>query len=192
MIYNAKSEVTGSVWKIVTKVGQSLEPGDTLMIIESMKMEIPVLSPIDGLVVALNVVEGEVVGAFMRFDEEHHNFVIGKAPVGVDVEAAEMKDRLVQQISFEVDSRDEFLKSVAHLRSKGAKIVAGPLVHGFEGDGKNFNGSGSRSVYFADPDGNRLEIFTDMMRVPHGEQFPRAEYADLFETLRAEAGVPAD
>ena len=136
--------------------------------------------------------EGEVVGAFMRFDEEHHNFVIGKAPVGVDVEAAEMRDRLVQQISFEVDNRDEFLKSVAHLRSKGAKIVAGPLVHGFEGDGKNFNGSGSRSVYFADPDGNRLEIFTDMMRVPHGEQFPRAEYADLFETLRAEAGVPAD
>ena len=132
--------------------------------------------------------EGEVVGAFMRFDEEHHNFVIGKAPVGVDVEAPEMRDRLVQQISFEVDNRDEFLKSVAHLRSKGAKIVAGPLVHGFEGDGKNFNGSGSRSVYFSDPDGNRLEIFTDMMRVPHGEQFPRAEYADLFETLRLEAG----
>lgn len=136
--------------------------------------------------------EGEVVGAFMRFDEEHHNFVIGKAPVGVDVEAPEMRDRLVQQISFEVGSRDEFLKAVTHLRSKGAKIVAGPLVHGFEGDGKNFNGSGSRSVYFSDPDGNRLEIFTDMMRVPNGEQFPRAEYADLIETLKAEAGVSGD
>ena len=52
--------------------------------------------------------EGEVVGAFMRFDEEHHNFVIGKAPAGVDVEVPEMRDRLVQQISFEVNSRDEF------------------------------------------------------------------------------------
>ena len=133
--------------------------------------------------------EGNVVGAFMRFDDDHHNFVIGKAPEGVDVESTEMKERLVQQISFEVDSRDEFLKAVTHLRAKGAKIVAGPLVHGFEGDGKNFNGSGSRSVYFSDPDGNRLEIFTDMMKVPHGEQFPRAEYADLFETLKAEAGV---
>ena len=133
--------------------------------------------------------EGEVVGAFMRFDEEHHNFVIGKAPAGVDVESAEMPERLVQQISFEVSNRDEFLRAVTHLRAKGAKIVAGPLVHGFEGDGKNFNGSGSRSVYFSDPDGNRLEIFTDMMRVPNGEQFPRAEYADLIETLKAEAGV---
>ena len=136
--------------------------------------------------------EGNVTGAFMRFDDDHHNFVIGKAPAGVDVEAAEMPERLVQQISFEVETRDEFLKAVTHLRAKGAKIVAGPLVHGFEGDGKNFNGSGSRSVYFADPDGNRLEIFTDMMKVPHGETFPRAEYADLFETLRAEAGVSGD
>ena len=136
--------------------------------------------------------EGNVVGVFMRFDEEHHNFVIGKAPEGVDVESGEMRDRLVQQISFEVESRDEFLKAVTHIRAKGAKIVAGPLIHGFEGDGKNFNGSGSRSVYFSDPDGNRLEIFTDMMKVPNGEQFPRAEYADLFETLRAEAGVSGD
>ena len=64
------------------------------------------------------------------------------------------------------------------------------MVHGFEGDGKNFNGSGCRSVYFLDPDGNRLEIFTDMMRVPNGEQFPRKEYADLIESLKAEAGVP--
>ena len=39
-----KSEVTGSVWKIVAEVGQRLEPGDTIMIIESMKMEIPVIA----------------------------------------------------------------------------------------------------------------------------------------------------
>jgi acetyl-CoA carboxylase biotin carboxyl carrier protein len=42
--YEAKSEVTGAVWKIVTAVGQTLEPGDTIMIIESMKMEIPVIA----------------------------------------------------------------------------------------------------------------------------------------------------
>ena len=42
--YDAKSEVTGSVWKIVTAVGQALEPGDTIMIMESMKMEIPVIA----------------------------------------------------------------------------------------------------------------------------------------------------
>ncbi len=39
----AKTEVTGAVWKIVTTVGQKVEMGDTIMIIESMKMEIPVV-----------------------------------------------------------------------------------------------------------------------------------------------------
>lgn len=39
----ARTEVTGSVWKIVSEVGQKVEAGDTIMIIESMKMEIPVL-----------------------------------------------------------------------------------------------------------------------------------------------------
>ena len=133
--------------------------------------------------------DGSLAGAFMRFDEEHHNFVIGKAPEGFDVAGANEDMRMVQQISFNVENRDEFLKAVTHLRSKGVKILSGPLVHGFEGDGKNFNGSGSRSVYFLDPDNYRLEIFTEMMKVPNGEQFPRKEYADLFDLMRAEAGV---
>ena len=48
--YEAKTEVSGSVWKIVTQVGQKIEPGDTLMIIESMKMEIPVICEEGGTV----------------------------------------------------------------------------------------------------------------------------------------------
>ena len=59
---------------------------------------------------------------------------------------------------------------------KGVEPISGPLIHGFEGGG-NLGGSGSRSSDFLDPDGNRLEIFTDMMRVPNGEEFPRKEYA---------------
>lgn len=39
----ARTEVTGAVWKIVTEVGQKIDAGDTIMIIESMKMEIPVI-----------------------------------------------------------------------------------------------------------------------------------------------------
>lgn len=74
------------------------------------------------------------------------------------------------------------------LEPKDVQIVSGPLVHGFEGDGKNFGGSGSRSFYFLDPDGNRLEIDTDMMRVPNGEPFPRQEYAAVLDALKAEAG----
>lgn len=54
----ARSEVTGSVWKIVCEVGQALQPGDTLMIIESMKMEIPVIAEDGGTVTELKVTEG--------------------------------------------------------------------------------------------------------------------------------------
>jgi biotin carboxyl carrier protein len=38
----ARTEVAGSVWRIVTQVGQRVEAGDTIMLIECMKMEIPV------------------------------------------------------------------------------------------------------------------------------------------------------
>lgn len=46
----AKTEVTGAVWKIVTEVGQRVEAGETIMIIESMKMEIPVMSEESGVI----------------------------------------------------------------------------------------------------------------------------------------------
>jgi acetyl-CoA carboxylase biotin carboxyl carrier protein len=46
----AKSEVSGSVWQILAKVGQRIEPGDTIMIIESMKMEIPVIAEQGGII----------------------------------------------------------------------------------------------------------------------------------------------
>jgi acetyl-CoA carboxylase biotin carboxyl carrier protein len=56
-----KAEVTGSVWKIVTEVGQALAPGDTVMILESMKMEIPVIAEDGGRLIELRVTEGTPV-----------------------------------------------------------------------------------------------------------------------------------
>jgi acetyl-CoA carboxylase biotin carboxyl carrier protein len=53
-----KSVVTGSVWKIEAKVGQRLEPGDTIMILESMKMEIPVIAEDGGVLREIRVQEG--------------------------------------------------------------------------------------------------------------------------------------
>lgn len=55
------SEVTGSVWQILAQPGQRLEPGDTVMVMESMKMEIPVLCEDGGTLVELLVAEGESV-----------------------------------------------------------------------------------------------------------------------------------
>jgi acetyl-CoA carboxylase biotin carboxyl carrier protein len=56
-----KAEVTGSVWKIEARAGQKLEPGATIMILESMKMEMPVVAEDGGTVAELHVAEGESV-----------------------------------------------------------------------------------------------------------------------------------
>lgn len=56
-----QSEVTGTVWKIEMEVGADVSDGDTIMILESMKMEIPVISTEDGKLVELTVKEEEPV-----------------------------------------------------------------------------------------------------------------------------------
>jgi biotin carboxyl carrier protein len=56
-----RSEVSGSVWKVEVTVGQQVNEGDTLVVVESMKMEIPVTSPSAGTVTDILVAEGESV-----------------------------------------------------------------------------------------------------------------------------------
>jgi biotin carboxyl carrier protein len=56
-----RSEVSGSVWKVEVTVGQQVQEGDTLVIVESMKMEIPVSAPSSGTVTEIFVIEGESV-----------------------------------------------------------------------------------------------------------------------------------
>jgi len=58
---DVKAQITGTVWKIVVKVGDEVEDGDDLIILESMKMEIPVESTVDGTVVEMLVDEGDSV-----------------------------------------------------------------------------------------------------------------------------------
>ena len=58
---DVKAELVGNLWKIVTEVGQQVEEDDTLMILESMKMEIPITSPLGGTVRQILVKEGDVV-----------------------------------------------------------------------------------------------------------------------------------
>ena len=59
--YNVESEVTGSVWKVQVEVGDTVSEGDVLLILESMKMEIPVESPANGKVAELCVEPEEAV-----------------------------------------------------------------------------------------------------------------------------------
>ena len=56
-----KSEITGTVWQLRTKPGDRVESGDTLLVIESMKMEIPVEAPRAGVVREIVVAEGQTV-----------------------------------------------------------------------------------------------------------------------------------
>ena len=59
---NVKSEMAGNVWKIQVKPGDRVEVEGEIMILESMKMEIPVLSPKAGTVKEIRVNEGEAIG----------------------------------------------------------------------------------------------------------------------------------
>ena len=56
-----ESEVTGKVWKVEVGVGDRVQEGDVLVILESMKMEIPVESPAPGTVSELLVREEDQV-----------------------------------------------------------------------------------------------------------------------------------
>lgn len=61
MAEEVRAEMVANVWKIQVAVGDTVEEGDTLVILESMKMEIPVIAEVDGTISALGVSEGQVV-----------------------------------------------------------------------------------------------------------------------------------
>ncbi len=61
MAENVEAHITGTVWKIVVEVGDEVDEDDDLIILESMKMEMPVVAPIDGTVDEIHVEEGEAV-----------------------------------------------------------------------------------------------------------------------------------
>ena len=56
-----RAHITGTVWKVEAKAGDELEEGDPIVILESMKMEIPVEAPEDGKVVEVKVEETQPV-----------------------------------------------------------------------------------------------------------------------------------
>ena len=55
------AEIAANVWQVPAEVGQQVEVGDTLAILESMKMEIPVESPVAGTVAELRVAPNDQV-----------------------------------------------------------------------------------------------------------------------------------
>ncbi|CAN5176249.1 acetyl-CoA carboxylase biotin carboxyl carrier protein subunit [soil metagenome] len=56
-----EAHITGTVWKIEVAVGDDVEDGDTVVILESMKMEMPVESEDDGKVAVIRCEEGQSV-----------------------------------------------------------------------------------------------------------------------------------
>ena len=56
-----ESEIAGTVWKIEAASGDKLKEEGVIMILESMKMEIPVLAPVAGKIVEILVAEGDTV-----------------------------------------------------------------------------------------------------------------------------------
>ncbi|HYN73686.1 MAG TPA: biotin/lipoyl-binding carrier protein [Nakamurella sp.] len=61
MAEEVRAEMVANVWKVLVAEGDTVEDGDTLVILESMKMEIPVIVEVDGTVSKIAVEEGTVV-----------------------------------------------------------------------------------------------------------------------------------
>jgi acetyl-CoA carboxylase biotin carboxyl carrier protein len=61
MATNVEAEMVANVWKVLVTAGATVTAGETLVILESMKMEIPVEAPVDGTLTTVNVEEGGVV-----------------------------------------------------------------------------------------------------------------------------------
>ena len=61
MAEEVRAEMVANVWKVVVAQGDAVSEGDTLVILESMKMEIPVIAESSGTVSELRVSEGDVV-----------------------------------------------------------------------------------------------------------------------------------
>lgn len=84
----------------------------------------------------------------------HHALVIRQAPESVNVSAEVQGDQNpIQQIAFEMGSREDFEQALAHLEASGIRQTERTRHNVTEHD------SGSDSVYFEDPDGNRVEFF---------------------------------
>jgi acetyl-CoA carboxylase biotin carboxyl carrier protein len=60
-VAEVRAEMVANVWKVLVSEGDHVDDGDTLVILESMKMEIPILAEESGTVTKLHVVEGDVV-----------------------------------------------------------------------------------------------------------------------------------
>jgi acetyl-CoA carboxylase biotin carboxyl carrier protein len=58
---NIEAHITGNIWKVEVAVGDRIKEGDTVVILESMKMEIPVESEDDGTVKEIRCEEGQAV-----------------------------------------------------------------------------------------------------------------------------------
>ncbi|MCU7528692.1 biotin/lipoyl-binding carrier protein [Prescottella equi] len=61
MAEDVRAEMVSTVYQVVVSAGEEVDEGDTLVILESMKMEIPVLAEVAGKVTSVNVKVGDVI-----------------------------------------------------------------------------------------------------------------------------------
>ncbi len=61
-VVEIKTEITGNIWKITAAIGAQVNEDDVILIMESMKMEIPVTAPEAGRLIEILVAEGDTIG----------------------------------------------------------------------------------------------------------------------------------
>ncbi|MGA9101878.1 biotin/lipoyl-binding carrier protein [Aeromicrobium sp.] len=60
-MHEAKAEIVANVWKLIASPGDEVGAGDVIAVLETMKMEIPVIAPVSGSVSEVRVTQGQIV-----------------------------------------------------------------------------------------------------------------------------------
>ena len=109
---------------------------------------------------------GRVAFMSANRDESHE---IALVEVGEDALGPQPPQVGLNHMAWRMDSLEDLKEFYVHIK-KSEWPIDQITDHGI-----------SLGIYFRDPDGNRLEIFTDGMKAPNGEQFPREEYAEAMK-----------
>ena len=108
---------------------------------------------------------------FMRLGDTHHELVIVHNPAkNYRPKPARPEEDLdgppmFHHFALECDNRADWLRLLEHVKSEGATIVRGPVLHSFvqaRGDG---SWGENEAVYILDPDGHRIELFCDLATI---------------------------
>ncbi|MEM7267780.1 MAG: VOC family protein [Pseudomonadota bacterium] len=108
---------------------------------------------------------------FMRLGDVHHELVLVHNPAKqyTDRHARPEQDLAgapaFHHFALECDNREDWLKTVEHVKAEGAEVVRGPVLHSFADPRGDGSWGENEAIYILDPDGHRIELFCNLATI---------------------------